>query len=702
MGAERSIISSRDLNTLLFSGAHFVLSYVPPTRINTSTSSTAPSYPARIARAYSTTLVSSYSSNQQPRLRPQSQQEVDEEQLDTAARMSSITGYNPAAKHFLNDPSSLVLSALKSITKTNPTTALDAENKIVYLRPNGSSPHVSVISGGGAGHEPSFSAFVGAGLLSGAVSGTIFASPSAEQVRRAILKRVDSTKGVLVVVMNYTGDVLNFGMAVEKAKAAGLAVKMLVVGDDAGVTRSKGGKVGRRGIAGTVLVQKISGALAATGAELQDVYGLAKLVAGNVVSIGSSLAHVHVPGRKVGSEKEDGELSFEETEIGMGIHNEAGSERTTTDLKGTVQKMLKYMLDTSDKDRGFLDVSKDDDTVVLVNNLGGVSVLELGGITNEVLEQLEGIYGVKPARVLSGTYMTSLNGIGFSISLLKLADTGLQHSMLQLLDAPCEATGWSAAVSTKAWEKQSTKVLDEGNGDNIESKPSNLTRKHIPRLRPDDNKHADHPQVVPTKAGTILKTALERVVAAESDITHYDTIVGDGDCGIGLRRGAEAILSLISSNKLDTPDAADFLDRIIGSVETNMDGTSGAIYAIFLNALATGLRAQSPSSGEKQADSEVWARAAEVALKSLSKYTPAKPGDRTLVDALVPFVEELGASGSLRKAAEAAREGAERTKGMRASLGRTVYIGGEGYQEVPDPGAYGLSAFLTGLADGAQ
>ena len=160
--------------------------------------------------------------------------------------MSGTTTYNPASKHFINDPNALVVSALHAQTLTNPSLALDRENKIVYLRPNGHAPQPSIISGGGAGHEPSFSAFVGHGLLSGAVSGTIFASPSAEQVRRCILGRVDSSKGVLVVVMNYTGDVLNFGMAVEKAKTTGKRVEMVVVGDDAGVSRSRGGKVGRR------------------------------------------------------------------------------------------------------------------------------------------------------------------------------------------------------------------------------------------------------------------------------------------------------------------------------------------------------------------------------------------------------------------------------------------------------------------------
>ncbi|EFQ29857.1 uncharacterized protein GLRG_05001 [Colletotrichum graminicola M1.001] len=135
-----------------------------------------------------------------------------------------------SAKHFINDPTKLVNSALHSLTLTNPSLALDMPNKIIYRRPSPDvAPQVSVVSGGGSGHEPSFSAMVGRGLLSAAVAGTIFASPSAEQVRTAIASRVDTTRGVLVTVMNYTGDVLNFGMAVEKARAAGLDVEMVVV-----------------------------------------------------------------------------------------------------------------------------------------------------------------------------------------------------------------------------------------------------------------------------------------------------------------------------------------------------------------------------------------------------------------------------------------------------------------------------------------
>ena len=154
-----------------------------------------------------------------------------------------------------------------------------------------------------------------------------------------------------------------------------------------------------------------------------------------------------------------------------------------------------------------------------------------------------------------------------------------------------------------------------------------------------------------------------------------------------------AVLKLLSETKL-SGDAVLDLSKVVQVVENTMDGTSGAIYAIYLNSLTHALREQ----GSGNATSKVWAAALQQASRSLSRYTPAQPGDRTLVDALHPFVETLASSGDLKKAAEASREGAEGTKGMKASLGRTVYVGGSGFEQVPDPGAWGLSEFFLGLA----
>lgn len=436
-----------------------------------------------------------------------------------------------STKHFIPDPARLVAASLRAATLSNPSLALDEANKIVYRRPSPSSSQpaqVAIVSGGGSGHEPSFAGLVGKGLLSAAVAGTIFASPSAEQVRAAISGqcRVDgssssssSSRGVLVTVMNYTGDVLNFGTGVEKARALtpGLDVEMVVVGDDVGVGRRRAGKVGRRGIAGTVLVHKISGALAAMGYGLREVADVARLVAANLVSVGASLEHVHVPGR--GEAKEEA-LADGEVEIGMGIHNEAGSSREVVGLEELVAKMLRQLLDQEDEDRAFVHVNSNE-VVLLVNNLGGVSVLEMGGILTEVVTQLERSWNIRPVRILCGTYMTSLNGLGFSITLLNVVNTNLGGpSMIDLLDYPCEATGWSAPISKQTWEEKNTATWEQDASTGGEIQPSGL--------RMDGN-----------AAQAALTQGLQSVVAAEPEVTRYDTVVGDGDCGIGLKRGAE-------------------------------------------------------------------------------------------------------------------------------------------------------------------
>ncbi|KAK2729095.1 dihydroxyacetone kinase [Colletotrichum kahawae] len=582
-----------------------------------------------------------------------------------------------SSKHFSNDPSALVIAGLRSLTDINPSVAFDEAQKTVFLRAAVTDPKVAVISGGGSGHEPSFAGFVGKGLLSGAVAGSIFASPSADQVFRCLLRLGSQRRGngILVVIMNYTGDVLHFGMAVEKARAAGIRCDMLVVGDDVGVGRSRSGRVGRRGLAGTVIVQKIASALAAQGRDLSEVHTIASQVAENLVTVGASLSHVHVPGRAPSGD----ELSSnEEVEIGMGIHNEEGFGRVKDSLSGVVSTMLNQLLDQSDTDRAFIHLQKDDKVVLMVNNLGGLSQLELGAITNEVVSQLKGGHDIQPRIILSGTYMSSLNGLGFSITLLKVID----ESWVQLIDASTEASGWLPAITTADLpenQKATTSAQEEYIVTDEEPVGTNL-RVDIAVAKP------------------ALTSALNHVIAAEPEVTKYDTLVGDGDCGLCLKTSAQAVLAYISQQQSLEADAGKLVDNIARVVEGNMDGTSGALYAIFLNALAHGLRIQPQQmQQEQQVTSDTWAKALQSALSALGKYTPAQPGDRTVVDALAPFVSTFAASGSLKDAVEAARKGCESTKGMEASLGRSVYVGGEEWKNCPDPGAYGLVKLLEGL-----
>ncbi|KAL1976951.1 hypothetical protein VTN31DRAFT_3233 [Thermomyces dupontii] len=586
-------------------------------------------------------------------------------------------------KHFISDPDHLVLTALNSLTLTNPSLAFDREHKIIFRKPDASSrDKVAVISGGGSGHEPAFAGYVGKGILAGAVAGTIFASPSAEQISIAAIDRIDTNKGVLLMPMNYTGDVLHFGMAAEKTKAAGRKAEFFAIGDDVGVGRKKSGKVGRRGLAGGIMVMKIAGALAETGASLEEVYRIAKLATENLVSLGSSLEHVHVPGREPPAASEL--IPHDEVEIGMGIHNEPGSHRAkNTSLPDLVRTMLKQLLDQNDPDRAYISYGPDDRFALMINNLGSVSTLELAGITDEVTRQLANDWGIKPVRTLQGTYLTSLNGLGFSISLLKLVDTGLGpgKSLLELLDAPAEAVGWAAPVQTATWEKHA-------NDAPVKFKDSKSDEKATSNLKVD-----------PAVLKKTLGGALQRLIAAEPEVTRYDTIVGDGDCGVGLKRGAQAVLKLINEGNV-TDDIVSTVAKIVDVVEASMDGTSGAIYAIFLNALVHGLREQDSGSATT-VTAQTWANALKYALAALSKYTPAQVGDRTLIDALAPFCSTLVETGDVNAAAKAARDGAEATKNLKASLGRAVYVGGEQdwLGKIPDPGAYGLAELLSGLAE---
>lgn len=334
--------------------------------------------------------------------------------------------------------------------------------------------------------------------------------------------------------------------------------------------------------------------------------------------------------------------------------------------------MLNQLLG-DDADRNYLEKKESDGWVLMVNNLGGVSPLEMGGITAEVCKQLEEAHRIKPKRIYSGMFMTSLNGNGFMVTLLRLVDTGLGEgkSMLDLLDAPSETAGWTPGVRKETWEKKidAKDVVEE---EEVDIPPSDL-------------------KMDPKEFSDIISAGLHRLIAAEKEITDYDVKVGDGDCGQALKNGSEAVLKFISEGKV-VQDVAVTIGHLADVIEENIGGTSGAIYSIFVNALAQSLR----ESDAKKADLSVWAKAALSAIVQLRKYTPAQPGDRTLVDALQPFIVQLAETKDLVAAAKAAREGAEKTRGAKPKLGRSVYVGDIG--DTPDPGAIGVAVFVEGMA----
>ncbi|KAJ7144788.1 dihydroxyacetone kinase [Mycena crocata] len=585
-------------------------------------------------------------------------------------------------KHLLNDADTLVVDSLVGLCAVNNQLSFDPPNKVVYKSKLDRSK-VALICGGGSGHEPSHAGFVGEGMLSAAVCGSVFASPNSGQVRRGI-DLVENDAGTLILVKNYTGDVLNFGLAAEQYAAEHAEnsdkVKFIVVGDDVAVGKTQGGMVGRRGLAGVVLVYKIAGALAAQGASLDEVYNVAQWVAGRIGTIGVGLEHCHVPGTAPPSSS----LSPTEIEIGLGIHNESGNKRLSPvpPLSELIPLLLDYITSTADAERAFLPFKNDgkDEVVVLVNNLGGMSELEIGGVVRAAREELDKRQ-IVVARLLSGTFMTSLNMPGFSLSLVLLprteeADAPKQSVLLSLLDAPAQTPGWK-------WTAAAPPVT-----------PTPLA----PAASPSAKKSSSGSGIAaaqPAEFLAALQRACAALVAAEPEITRMDTIAGDGDCGLTLKAGAQGVTKEIEAKNITGTDLVTDIVAIAKVAETAMGGTSGALYSIFFSALAQGIQASAP--GKPFVTPELWGAALTAALSKLYTYTRARPPSRTLVDPLSAFVTAYPQG--FAEAVKAAAAAAERTKDVDAKAGRSAYVDTAvlSREKVADPGAWGVKTILEAL-----
>lgn len=301
-------------------------------------------------------------------------------------------------------------------------------------------------------------------MLDAAVCGKVFASPNFDQIISAF-DRVATPRGILVIVKNYTGDKLNFGLAAETYQAqTGIPTHIVTITDDVSVPYSRGKLVGRRGLAGAVLVHKISGAAAASGLDLGDVSKVAQHVSDNMATIGCSLDYANLPGGH-----DQPSIPEDAIELGMGIHNEPGAQRISPQptIEQLVSNMLKLLLTENDPEHGFLKfqgVPQDkSDLVLLVNNLGGLSVLELQAISNVVLEELKSSYNITPIRIYVNTYLTALDAPGFSITLANLTPKLFSSNidLLSLLDEPVKMSSWatcqpleSAASGTNSPENE--------------------------------------------------------------------------------------------------------------------------------------------------------------------------------------------------------------------------------------------------------
>ena len=324
-------------------------------------------------------------------------------------------------KKLINSPELVVEEMLEGIVMAHPGYVRKLENVNVLVRTN--SPiqgKVALVSGGGSGHEPAHGGYVGKGMLDGAVAGSVFTSPTPDQVYEAV-KAVDGGAGVLLVVKNYTGDIMNFDMAKEMAEMDGIQVESVVVNDDVAVENSLY-TAGRRGIAGTIFVHKIAGAKAEIGASLEEVKIVAEKVIENVRSMGMALTPCIVPA----AGKPNFTLAEDEVEIGMGIHGEPGTHRETL---RPVDEIVNHMVSRILTD---MPLEIGDEVAVMVNGLASTPLMELYLVNRKVHKMLEE-KGVKIYKTFVGEFMTSLEMAGCSVTLLKL-DDGLKV----LLDAPAD------------------------------------------------------------------------------------------------------------------------------------------------------------------------------------------------------------------------------------------------------------------------
>ena len=534
---------------------------------------------------------------------------------------------------FINKKEDIVTDAIDGLIATSggKLARLDGYPHIrVVLRNDWDKTKVALVSGGGSGHEPAHGGFVGQGMLTAAACGDVFASPSVDAVLAGILA-VTGPAGCLLIVKNYTGDRLNFGLAAERARAFGLDVSMVIVDDDIALPDLPQA----RGVAGTLFVHKIAGALAEQGANLEDITRAVDHVISSILTIGMSLDTCTVPG----SPKED-RIPKGKVELGLGIHGEAGVEQVNFSgakaaMASVVNKLAAAM--------------KDQPHVALLNNLGATSVLEMSILAKELAhssigQKLKWIIG--PA-----TMMTSLDMHGFSLSVFPA-----NAAELKLLQATTGLAAWPG--------------INEVSPVNIVNLPDGL--KPIKPLS------SEHKQ---TRA--FVAKCCDVLINAEADLNALDAKSGDGDTGSTLAGAARALIANMDS--LPLSDHTQLYRAIGQELSQTMGGSSGVLLAIFFAAAG-----DAASSGLSMTES------LKAGLARLQEIGGAKPGDRTMVDALLPALDELDKGISF--AASAARKGAQHTATLRkANAGRASYINAQQLEGHIDPGAEAVARLFEHL-----
>lgn len=547
---------------------------------------------------------------------------------------------------FMNDRSTLIDDVIEGAILTSPfknlsKLAVDSAIRVV-VRNDWDKSQVALISGGGSGHEPAHVGFIGKGMLTAAVCGDVFASPSVDAVLNAIVA-VTGEAGCLLIVKNYTGDRLNFGLAAEKAKNLGYKVDLVMVSDDIALPDNKQ----PRGIAGTALVHKVAGYAAEQGKSLEEVAQIARKAIDATASIGVAMHGCNLPGGD-DDEADNDRIAAGHVELGLGIHGEPGISALKTHNSQKIVKALVEALQKRLKSKAKV--------AVLINNLGGVSPLEMNQITKEVVHsELAGAirYLIGPAALVSALDMK-----GFSLSTIVL-EKGIEEALL----ADVEAAGWHPLVKLEKLPVQKAKKISQ----KVKVKASRNEA-----------------------VSQIINTIAETLVSLESELNKLDAKVGDGDTGSTFASGAKDLLVQNQGKKLPQDDLSALFAVVGDRLATVMGGSSGVLMSIFFTA-----------AGQKVSEGGNLAQSLLFGLDRMKHYGGADLGDRTLIDALQPALEALDKKADdFKGAAKAAAKGAKDTAGMKkANAGRSSYLNSDSLKGVKDPGAVAVEKVFAALLE---
>jgi dihydroxyacetone kinase len=497
-------------------------------------------------------------------------------------------------------------------------------------------------------------------MLSAAVAGEVFTSPSSDSVLAAI-KAVSGEPGALLVVKNYTGDRLNFGLAAEMARAEGIPVEIVIVDDDVALTGT-GQTTGARGLAGTVFIHKLVGAAAAEGKSLSEVTAVGKAAVKSLATMGVSFSAGTSPA--VG--KPGFELGEREMELGLGIHGEPGVKRAELQA---ADELTETLLNEILRHGRFGEEKR---VAVLVNNLGATTEMELAIVARRTVPFLE-TKGFTVERIYAGIFLSSLDMAGISISVL-----GVNDERLRWLDAATTAPAWVSASKQRP------------------GKPGVLAAPEVSTRAPSPSGDGALSECGGRTRGAI-EAACKALIAAEGELTELDRLTGDGDLGTSMERAARAVQGAAESYPLNDLPAT--LKALGDTLRRELGGASGPFYGVFF------LRCGKVLEGSGTMGLTQWSEAFEQGCRAITELGDARPGDRTMLDALVPFVEALkGPAGgealseTVLAAVDAAERGAEATAQMKPRLGRSSYLGDRvlGY---PDPGAKAVAVWLRAASE---